>query len=111
MAVKIFIKRQVPAGKEEQLMDLIRQIRSLAVVQPGYVSGETLRSVANPEDYLVISNWQAIEDWKAWEKSKQRKDIQDRIDELLGKETTYEAYYYPQRAGARLSGFKGWEGG
>ena len=111
MAIKIFIKRQVPADKEEKVMALIKRLRSLAVAQPGYISGETLRSVANPDEYLVISNWQTVEDWKAWESSKERSDIQNRIDALLGGKTTYDAYYHPQRGGARLSGFKGWEGG
>lgn len=111
MAVKIFIKRKVPAGKEEQLLDLIKRLRSLAIVQPGYVSGETLRSVTRSDEYLVISTWQNMEDWQAWESNRERSDIQARIDALLGENTRYEAYYHPQRGGATLSSFKGWEGG
>lgn len=112
MAIKIFIRRRVPAKKEEKLLDLIKRLRSLAVVQTGYISGETLRGVANPDEYLVISSWQSVEDWNAWESSKERTEIQSQIDMLLGEKTRYEAYhYYPQRSGASLSGFKGWEGG
>lgn len=111
MAVKIFIKRRVPEDKEEKLIEMIKKLRSLAVAQPGYISGETLRSAVDPDEYLVISTWQNVEDWKAWESSEERNKIQIRIDELLGVKTKYDAYYHPQRKGARLSGFQGWEGG
>ena len=111
MAIRVFIRRRVAPDKELKLLELIKGLRSLAVAQPGYISGETLRSVANSDEYLVISNWQTVEDWNAWESSRQRREIQSQIDALLGEETRYEAYYHPQRIGARLSGFKGWEGG
>lgn len=111
MSAKILIKRRVPADREEQLLNLIRRLRSMAVTQPGYISGETLRSVENAEEYLVISNWQTVEDWKAWEASRERTEIQEQIDRLLGEKTQCSVYYYPGKAGARLSGFKGWEGG
>lgn len=111
MAVKIFIKRRVPAGKETTLLELIKRLRSLAVGQPGYISGETLRSITTSDAYLVVSTWQRIEDWRAWESSSERKDIQQRIDALLGEKTEYEAYYHPQKGGVRLSEFQGWEGG
>jgi heme oxygenase (mycobilin-producing) len=111
MSAKILIKRRVPADKEEQLINLIKRLRSIAVAQPGYISGETLRSAENADEYLVISTWQSVEDWKAWEASKDRVEIQGQIDKLLGEKTTCNVYYYPEKSGARLSGFKGWEGG
>ena len=111
MAIRVLIRRRVPPDKEKKVLELIKGLRSLAVAQPGYISGETLRSVADPDAYLVISNWQTVEDWNAWESSRERLEIQGRIDALLGEETKYETYYHPQRIGARLSGFKGWEGG
>jgi heme-degrading monooxygenase HmoA len=111
MAVKIFIKRRIPSEKREKVLDLIKRLRSMAVAQPGYISGETLRSVTNPEEYLVVSTWQSLEDWKAWEASGQRSEIQGAMDSLMEAKTGYEAYYYPQRGGVSLSDFKGWEGG
>lgn len=111
MSAKILIKRRVPADKEEQLLNLIKRLRSMAVTQPGYISGETLRSVENADEYLVISTWQSVDDWKAWEAGKDRIEIQEQIDKLLGEKTICSVYYYPHKSGARLSGFKGWEGG
>ncbi len=95
MAVKVLIKRKVAGDKEKALLPLIVQLRTLAMSQPGYVSGETLKNLKAPHDYLVISTWQSVESWKAWESSKERAKIQKKIDDLLGKPTELEAYHYP----------------
>jgi heme-degrading monooxygenase HmoA len=94
MAVKIIIKRKVPKGKEGQLLPLLLELRSKATTQPGYISGETLRNVNDPEDYVVISTWQSMDGWKAWESSKGRVELQNKIDSLLGIKTSYGVYYY-----------------
>jgi heme-degrading monooxygenase HmoA len=94
MAVKIIIKRKVSKGKEGQLLPILLELRSKATTQPGYISGETLRNVNDPEDYVVISTWQSAEAWKAWEANKGRTEIQNKIDSLLGEKTSYGVYYY-----------------
>ena len=94
MAVKILIKRIVPANKARDLIPLFRKIRTLAVDQPGYISGETLRSLDSPEQFLVISTWQSSDDWKNWLASDERKEIQNKIDSLLGGRTEYEIFHY-----------------
>ena len=94
MAVKIIIKRTVAKEKEAELLPLLVQLRALATAQPGYISGETLRNIDNPEECLVISTWQSLEDWEKWADSKQRAEIQDKIDALLGEKTQYARYLY-----------------
>ena len=111
MAAKIMIKRKVARDKEEALLPLIMQLRTLATAQPGYISGETLRNVNNSEEYLVISTWQSIDDWKAWESGKERSEIQSKIDSLLEEKTEYEIYHYPERSSVSLRGYRQWEGG
>jgi heme-degrading monooxygenase HmoA len=94
MAVRVLIKRTVPPGKAKELIPLFRQMRILAMEQPGYISGETLRRMDHPDQFLVISTWKTSEDWKTWVKTKDRQSIQDEIDALLGGETVYEIYHY-----------------
>ncbi|MGD8530821.1 MAG: antibiotic biosynthesis monooxygenase [Syntrophobacterales bacterium] len=94
MAVKIIIARKVTKDKEAELLPLLIQMRALATAQPGYISGETLRNVENAEDTLVISTWQTIENWNAWLASKQRTEIQEKIDTLLDQKTEYSIYLY-----------------
>ena len=94
MAVKVLIKRSVPLDKARALIPLVRQMRASAATQAGYITGETLRSLDKPEEFLVISTWQASEDWKNWLKSEERNKVQSKIDDLLGGETKYEIFHY-----------------
>lgn len=94
MAVKIIIKRKVAKEKEKETLPLFIQLRALATSQSGYISGETLRNLDDPEEYLVISTWQSAESWKAWFESQGRAELQEKVDALLGEKTGYSAYLY-----------------
>ena len=94
MAVKILIKRTVPQDKAREIIPLFRQMRSLANNQPGYISGETLRSLDRSDTYLVISTWQSSDDWGKWLSSRERQEVQGKIDALLGGNTEYEIFHY-----------------
>lgn len=111
MAAKILIRRKVDKEKGGQILSLITRLRSLAMEQDGYISGETLRSATDPNEYLVISSWNSIDDWRQWKSNPKREDIQKEIDKVLGKATEYEEYYFPERTPPNLRRFKGWEGG
>jgi heme-degrading monooxygenase HmoA len=80
MSVKIFIKRSVSEGNIPELTVLLKRLRSVTLMQPGYISGQ------------VISTWRSIEDWNDWVKNDKRIAIQKEIDTLLGVETVYEIY-------------------
>jgi heme oxygenase (mycobilin-producing) len=94
MSVKALIKRTIPASKAKEMIPLFRQMRALAMTMDGYISGETLRNLNNPEEFLVISSWQSSDEWIKWLKSPERQKIQARIDELLGGQTQFELYHY-----------------
>ncbi len=93
MSVEVMIKRKIKQGPQaRKLVPLILQLRALATYQPGYISGRTLFNLENPEDCLVISEWQSLEDWYNWMRSKDRTEIQNKIDALTGEETEYGIY-------------------
>ena len=94
MAVKVLIKRKVTEDHAREMIPLFKQMRVQANSQPGYISGETMRSLDNPEEFLVISTWESSEDWKNWVNSADRKEVQDKIDALLGGKTEYEIFHY-----------------
>jgi heme-degrading monooxygenase HmoA len=48
----------------------------------------------DPEEFLIISTWQSAQEWESWLKTKERKEVQARIDKLLGGETKYERFHY-----------------
>ncbi|MBU4315902.1 MAG: antibiotic biosynthesis monooxygenase [Proteobacteria bacterium] len=94
MSVKILIKREVPESKQKDLNELLKEMRTFCTQQPGYISGETLERADHPGEFLVISTWQSVDDWRKWVISQERQEVQDKIDELLGVETRYEIYTY-----------------
>jgi len=93
MSIEVMIKRKIKQGPQaRKLVPLILQIRALAMYQPGYISGKTLYNVENPEQCLVVSEWQSLEDWFSWMKSEKRAEIQSKIDKLTGEQTEYSIY-------------------
>ena len=66
MQAKILIKRKFIKGKKNEIISLLKELRSGALQQPGYISGETLTSVEQPQTLMVISSWQDMESWQNW---------------------------------------------
>ena len=92
---KVILKRKAPPGTEKALLDLITQLRIGASGQYGYISGETLRNSACPDEFVVISVWDDEESWQNWLTSDERVALQQRIDALIGVPTMCETYQYP----------------
>jgi len=59
------------------------KLRSLATVQPGYISGQTMVNVHNPNEMIIISTWASKEDWNNWYGSDIRRDYYQKIRDAL----------------------------
>ena len=94
MAIKVIITRKVAKGRQRDLLPLLMELRTKAVNQRGYISGETLKGISDPDEFLVISTWRSLGDWKAWEDNPERGEIQAKIDTLLEEKTVAKAYLY-----------------
>jgi heme-degrading monooxygenase HmoA len=95
MAIRTLIRRKVTKDlTDPQLINLLRQLRTRALTQPGFVSGETLRRLDRPGELIVMGTWKSVEAWNAWKNSPERAEIQGRIDALLGTTTEFEVYEY-----------------
>ena len=93
MAIDVMIKRRVEQGRQaKELVPLILHLRALATYQPGYISGTTLCNLEYPDECLVISRWESIDDWNTWRQSKQRSAIEQKIEKLTGEKTKYNIY-------------------
>ncbi len=92
--IRVHIKRKVPEDKVNELKSLINQLRGLTMGQPGYIAGETLKRVDKPGESLIVSKWQSVDAWKRWLQSKERAEIQGKIDQVLREETRYAIYEY-----------------
>ena len=94
MAIKVFIRRKFQKDKnsEKELLRCIKQLRIRAPQQPGYISGEYLKSIDEIDEITTISTWFSMENWNAWFESEDRKEIQSRIDAIPGVTTEYSIY-------------------
>jgi quinol monooxygenase YgiN len=81
--IKVIIERHCSAEKAAEMESVLTDLRTQAVQQRGYVSGETLRSADDPSHWLVISSWLDADLWKAWEASPERQEIMARLRPLL----------------------------
>lgn len=92
MAVHVVIKRKFKMNRPDALIPLLKEMNGLAQQQPGYITTNTLQSKENPDDFLVVSTWESENDWETWFFNPERKNIQDRIDSLIGERTFYELF-------------------
>jgi antibiotic biosynthesis monooxygenase (ABM) superfamily enzyme len=88
--VKVLIKRRVKAENYRRLLELMLELRVMAMRQPGYVTGETLVRGKDPIEVLAIGTWLSEGHWKAWSIDQRRIEITDMLDLLIenGVETT-----------------------
>jgi quinol monooxygenase YgiN len=53
------------------------------VKQPGFISGETVLDIYNPQIFMTISTWASLAAWDSWEKNSDRLRVVNRINALL----------------------------
>ena len=87
---KILIKRKIKDGNMRAAARLLINNRKGAMTQPGYISFETMSSLDDPTQVVVMSMWQNKEDWEAWKSSDTRKAVQDEFKDYIVGPTEYE---------------------
>ena len=87
--IRVIVERDCQPGKDTQVRDLLIELRTMAMQQPGYISGETLRELINPSHFKVISTWSTLGDWKAWQVSHQRLSIEEKMSPITNNGKLY----------------------
>ena len=92
MTAKIIIKRKFKPGKQKEIMALLRELRSGALHQPGYISGETLTSTQDPQTMTVIGTWQDMDSWYNWKQNSTRQTLEQMLETYQKASAVYEEY-------------------
>ncbi len=92
--VKILLERNIKGKHVGEIVRLLRQLRVLAMQQPGYVGGETLHALDDPNHYLVISSWESLDHWQAWFNNPERRKMEAEVDSFLESPTTLRVFSY-----------------
>ena len=90
MVVKVIITRRIQEGKTREVFALLNKIRSDAMNQKGYLSGETLINNDDPQEILVISMWHGIENWLKWKENPERKANETLLERWLEGPTEFK---------------------
>ena len=90
--VKVLLERTIKGKHVGDIVRLLRQMRVLAMQQPGYISGETLHEEGDPNHYLVISTWETLEHWRTWLQDQQRERLQKELDRYLESPTVLRVF-------------------
>ena len=92
MNAKILIKRRFKKGKQKEIIALLRELRSGALHQPGYISGETLSSSEDPQILMVIGTWQDMESWYNWKRNITRQTLEQMLETYQKESTEYQEF-------------------
>ena len=93
MAIGVLIKRVTRHSDDAKvLLPHIIELRSLAVRQPGYISGETFLNLDRPEECLVIGRWTSLEHWQQWKRNERRIELNENIEKYLETKAEYNIY-------------------
>ena len=90
--LRVFIECHLKEDKTEELIPLLMKLRTAALQQPGYLTGETLASIEDPSIISVLSTWRSIDDWQKWEKSEVRLKLYWQIEPLLKEKARVSIY-------------------
>ncbi len=92
MHAKILIKRKFKKGKRPEIIAMLRELRSQALHQPGYISGETLTSTEDPHTMVVIGTWQDMESWHNWKRNSTRQTLEQMLETYQVESTEYQEF-------------------
>ena len=93
MAIGVLIKRVTRDGEDAKvLLPHIVELRSIAVRQKGYISGETFLCIERPDECLVISRWTSLEYWQQWTRDTRRIELDGNMEKHPVTKTEYSIY-------------------
>lgn len=95
--IKVLLKRRVKPENYDKLIELLKDLRGVALHQPGYVTGETLVRGEDPVEVLAIGSWVSQEHWRAWSTSQQRIELEDMVTPLLVDRAEITIYTVPSQ--------------
>lgn len=83
MVVKVLITRRFQEGQTMEVLAMLNQLRLQAMIQPGYITGETLIGHDDGQKVVVVSTWRSAEHWLKWKDNPDRQAHEAKLEPLL----------------------------
>lgn len=81
--IRVFIERVIAEGLDKNYEEAIRHTLKTVLEAPGYISGESLTDVHQPNHRIIITNWTSVQAWEQWYKSSERREALNAITPIL----------------------------
>ena len=92
MSVTVLIKRLFKREHMESAHQMILKARSLATLEPGYISGQTLVSTDDPNKIIIMSTWDNKSSWQAWKDSDVRRTFANKMEMIMDGPEEHEVF-------------------
>lgn len=100
--IRVVIEHKIKSPEYvDKAIELTREKRTEVMKQPGFIAGETLINAKDPTDMLVIHTWENMETWDAWDKRKEKAQMNARINEVLVEPFKARVYENPKKSKKR----------
>ncbi|MFQ3192422.1 MAG: heme-degrading monooxygenase HmoA [Paraglaciecola sp.] len=81
--IKVIIERVLAGDMESTYDSEIRKSLTAILTAKGYISGASYINVDNPNIRTIITNWDNVDCWYRWYKSKTRREVNKSIILML----------------------------
>lgn len=81
--IRVLIERHIALDLDEHYDHLATVTLQKAMSAPGFISGEALKNINDPQHRLIIANFRNAPDWHNWAQSPERKEMMVQINLLL----------------------------
>jgi len=81
--IRVIIERQIAESLEGAYEQRARSVLQQAVEVPGFISGESLKGMNNPNHRVILSTWRSTADWYRWYQSPQRRAMMTDLAPML----------------------------
>ncbi len=81
--IKVMIERQIAIDLEEHYQQRANSTLQTAMASHGFISGESLQDMDNPNHRIIFANYRTRQDWQNWYLSSARQEIMDLLRPML----------------------------
>jgi len=81
--IKVIIERHVAEELADHYDKIARDTLQKAMAAHGFISGESLRNLKDPNHRVVMATYRTVQDWDRWHHSDERRAMMDVISQML----------------------------
>ncbi len=90
--IKVFINRKVPAELESQYTAIAKETLQASMRSRGFIKGEVMHDINDPEHRLVIATYSTLADWQHWFQSQERLELMNKLRPMLERDELIKIY-------------------